>query len=73
MKINNRVRRNICFILLMVGVACIIARAWEVAMTPASRKAWFELSSIIILTYFCFDRFRILQKRVGKGIIYGAR
>ncbi len=73
MKISNPVKRNISLTLMIVGIMCIIARAWEVILTPTSGKLWFELISIIILTYICFDRFRILQKRVRKGIIFGTR
>lgn len=68
MKISNPVKRNISLTLLIVGIMCIIARAWELILTPTSGKLWFELISIIILTYICFYRFRILQKRVRKGM-----
>ncbi len=72
MRISNRVRRNISFGLLMVGVACVIARAWDVAREPSSGHAWFELCGIIIITYICLGRFRVLQHRVRRGITYGA-
>lgn len=70
MKVSNRVKRNLSFSLFIVGIFCIIARAWEVVLTPSSGKAWFELCGIILLTYICFDNFRILQKRVKAGILF---
>ncbi len=72
MKISNRVKRNLTFTLLMLGVSIIIARGWTVALNPSSGKAWFNLCSITLLTYLCFDRFRTLQKRVNRGILFGA-
>lgn len=38
---------------------CIVARALDVAQNLSSGKAWFELCSIILLTYLCFDNFKI--------------
>ncbi|MDE5877379.1 MAG: hypothetical protein K2H47_07800 [Muribaculaceae bacterium] len=73
MKLSNPVKRNISLTLLIVGIMCIIGRIWEIVMDPTSVKLWFELVSIIILTYICFDRFRVLQKRVRQGIIFGTR
>lgn len=73
MKLSNRVKRNISFTLMLLGVAIIIARIWYVVMDPSSGKAWFNLFGIIVLTYICFDRFRELQKRVHKGILFGSR
>ena len=73
MKLSNRVKRNISFTLMLLGVAIIIARAWDIVMEPSSGKAWFNLFSITVLTYICFDRFSELQKRVKKGIIFGSR
>ena len=62
MKVSDRVKRNIHLALLILGIACIVARAWDVALNPASGRAWFELFSIIFLTYFCFDSFRTLRR-----------
>ncbi|MDE5555511.1 MAG: hypothetical protein K2J10_10060, partial [Muribaculaceae bacterium] len=73
MKLSNRVKRNISFTLMLIGVSIIIARGWVVALEPSSGKAWFNLFSIFVLTYICFDRFRELQKRVKKGILFGSR
>lgn len=73
MRISNRVRRNVAFTLLLVGITCIIARAWQVVIDPSSGSAWFQLVGIIILTYICFDRFRELNNRVKQGILFGRR
>lgn len=62
MKVSDRVKRNIHLALMILGIACIVARAWDVAMNPASGRAWFELFSIIFLTFFCFDSFRTLRR-----------
>ncbi len=72
MKISNRVRRNIAFVLFLVGIACTAARGWELFMSPANGRTWFNLCSIIILTYICFDRLRTLHARVKQGIRFGA-
>lgn len=73
MKISNRVRRNISFTLLLVGIACMIARGWQLAMDPASGRAWFNLFSMTVITYICFSRFRELSRRVKAGIVFGSR
>lgn len=73
MRISNRVRRNISFVLFLVGVACVIARGLELADELSSGMAWFNLFSIVFLTAVCFGRFRELQKRVRQGIIFGTR
>ncbi|MBD5311099.1 MAG: hypothetical protein K2J92_06210 [Muribaculaceae bacterium] len=73
MKLSNRTKRNIALTLMCIGIMCTLARIWKVAMVPTSGMAWFELCSIIILTYFSFDRFNIYRKRVKKGIVFGRR
>ena len=73
MKVSNRVKRNISLVLLVIGLACTVARIWYVVMDPSSGKAWFNLFGIIVLTYICFDRVRELQKRIRKGIVFGSR
>ncbi len=65
---SYRVKRNISFALVIVGLACIAARAWEVAMEPRSGKAWFELCGIILITYLCFDNFQIYRRKTNKPI-----
>jgi len=67
MKISNRVKRNITFTLFLIGIACIIARGWNVAMDPSSGRAWFDLFGITLLTSFCYSRLRELQKLVKKA------
>ena len=73
MKISNRVRRNLSFTLMLLGIAIIIERGWELVMNPTSGNAWFQLCSIILLTYICFDNFRIYRKRVEQGILFGSK
>lgn len=73
MKISNRVKRNISFAILLLGIVCIIARAWEIFMDPSSGRAWFDLFSITFLTCFCFGRFRELQKLVNEGVKFGTK
>ena len=70
MRVSNRVKRNVSFTLLIVGILCIIARAWTVVIDPSSICAWFELVGIILLTYICFDRFMILRRRVRLGKLF---
>ncbi|MBO4945628.1 MAG: hypothetical protein J6C91_10305 [Muribaculaceae bacterium] len=72
MKISNRVKRNISLTLTVVGIICIISRIWDVAIAPASGQAWFDLFSILVLTYICFDNYMIYRRRVKKGIIFGS-
>ncbi len=73
MKISNRVKRNISLTLVVIGVTCIISCLWDIIINPTSGKAWFDLARIALLTYLCFDRFRVLQRRVKSGIIFGSR
>ncbi len=62
MFIRTRAKRNISFVLTIGGIMCIVARALDVAQNPSSGKAWFELCSIILLTYLCFDNFKIYSR-----------
>ena len=71
MQISNRVKRNISLSLTILGIIIIISRIWDVVITPSSGRAWFDLFSIVILTYICFDNFTIYQRRVKKGIKFG--
>lgn len=70
--VSNRVKRNISATLLVVGILCVIARAWEVALTPKSGFAWFETGGMALLTYLCLDNFLIYRRRVKKGIKFGS-
>lgn len=72
MKISNRVKRNISLTLLVIGLICIASRIWDVALAPSSGRAWFNLFSIVVLTYICFDNFLIYRRRVKKGIKFGS-
>lgn len=72
MKICNRVKRNISLTLTVVGIVCIISRVWDVAIAPLSVHAWFDLFGILLLTYICFDNYKIYQRRVKKGIKFGS-
>ncbi len=71
MKISNRVKRNISGVLIAVGILAISLASWKVAENPSSGKAWFELGSIILLTYLQFDSFRSYQKLLNEGILIG--
>lgn len=69
--VSNRVKRNISATLLVIGIISIIARIWGVLIEPKSVMAWFELASIILLTYLCFDNFMIYRRRIKNGIKFG--
>ena len=66
MKISNRVKRNISFALVIVGMVCTVARIWDVITSPASLWAWFQLFGIVMLTYLCFDNFQMYHRRIKK-------
>ena len=72
MRISNRVKRNIFLTLLIVGLACIAARIWDVAMAPSSDRAWFDLAGIVVITYLCFDNYMTYRRRVRHGIKFGS-
>lgn len=72
MKISNRVKRNISFTLFVVGIICIASRIWDVALALSSGRAWFDLFSIVVLTYLCLDNYLIYRRRVKKGIKFGS-
>lgn len=72
MQISNRVKRNIFLTLLIVGLASIAARIWDVAMAPSSGRAWFDLAGIVVITYLCFDNYMIYRRRVRHGIKFGS-
>ena len=59
MQISNRVKRNTSATLSIVGLVCIVSRIWDVALAPSSGRAWFDLFSIVVLTYICFDNYLI--------------
>ncbi len=50
---------------------CIAARAWDVAMEPSSKMAWFNLVGIVIITGACVDNFLIYRRRIKRGILFG--
>ncbi len=72
MQISNRVKRNTSLTLLVVGLICIASRIGDVALSPSSGRAWFNLFSIAVLTYICFDNYLIYRRRVKKGIKFGS-
>ena len=72
MRISNRVKRNTAFILMLVGIACIIARTWNLMTAPSSGKLWFDLFGSIIITFLCFDNYMLYRRRVKKGILFGS-
>ena len=71
MKVSNRVKRNLSFALTVIGCMCIAGRAWDVAMEPSSKMAWFNLVGIIIITGACVDNFLIYRRRIKRGILFG--
>lgn len=73
MIISNRVKRNISFTLMLVGVACIIARTVGVITDPHSGKAWLGLCAMLLLTYCCFDSFLIYRRRIKDNILFGSK
>ena len=68
MQISNRVKRNISLTLSIVGLVGIASRILDVTLAPSSGRAWFDLFSIIVLTYLCFDNYLIYRRRVKKDI-----
>lgn len=64
---SYRVKRNISAALCVVGIVCIVSRAFEVAVEPSSGSRWFDLCGIVILTYICFDNFMIYRRRCKKN------
>ncbi len=66
MKISDRVKCNVRLGLVVLGLACCVERAWEVIVDPASRKNWFELCGMILLTYLCYDGFATARKRLTR-------
>ena len=62
--LSNRVKRNISATPLVVGILCVVARAWNLAMTPKSGYAWFETGGMALLTYICLDNYLIYRRRV---------
>ncbi len=71
MKVSNTVKRNLYATLFAVGVCCTIGRAWEAAISPESVKVWLKLIGTIAITFLCFDDFRIYQRRLKSGILFG--
>ncbi len=74
MKVSNRVKRNISFVLTIIGCAIIVARIVEPIMSKSiTGQNWFEIIGAIVITYCAFDNFNIYRKRVRDGIIFGSR
>ncbi|MBD5175050.1 MAG: hypothetical protein HDT06_04455 [Bacteroidales bacterium] len=67
MKISLRVKRNISFSLMMLGVLCSLARGWDLAMNLTSGRAWFDFCGMLLLTYLCFDNFRDYCRRIRES------
>ncbi|MCM1071857.1 MAG: hypothetical protein NC210_05820 [[Clostridium] fimetarium] len=61
--VSNRIKSNIHAALCLIGIACVIARGWDVALDPSSGKAWFKLCGIILLTGLCLSNYRDYRRR----------
>lgn len=70
--VSNRTKRNISATLMAVGILCIVGRIWDVVMAPKSGMAWFGLFGIILLTYLCYDNFKIYNRRLKNGTKHGS-
>lgn len=64
--VSKKVKRNISATLACVGVLCILARAWYVIMEPESCRRWLELCGMLLLTYLCFDNYRIYRRQADE-------
>ncbi len=64
--ISDRVKRNISAICIIIGILCVISRAWEVIMSPKSGSAWFELSGSILILFICIDSYINYRRRIKK-------
>lgn len=73
MAVSNRVKRNIYFVLTLLGCSIIVARIADPIMEgDIDSKGWFDIIGACILTFFAYDSFSIYKKRVRKGIKFGS-
>lgn len=68
MKISYKLKRNISFVILLLGVVCVAAQIYGVAADPKSGRAWFDLASITFMTYFWLDSFRTYRRKAKDSL-----
>lgn len=74
MTVSNRIKRNISFVLTIIGCSIILARIIGPIMNQSiSGRNWFEIFGAIVITWCAFSNFSIYRKRVKDGIIFGSR
>lgn len=64
--VSKRVKLNISAALTCLGGLCILARAWNVIVEPESGRRWFELCGMVLITYLCFDNWRIHRRQLAE-------
>ena len=72
MAVSNRIKRNISFLLTLLG--CVIIISWIVTPILArsiDAKGWFEIFGACVITYNTYSSFATYNKRVKAGIEYG--
>ena len=71
MKVSNRVKRNLFFAVIIIGILNCIAIIIDMIMAESSLNNWMQLSATLGLTLFAFAYFIVYRKRVKKGIRFG--
>lgn len=66
--INNKIRRNIWFVLAILSLGVIIDRAIRVADGTAE---WWNLASAIVITALCTKFYLCYRRQVKQGNISG--
>ena len=71
MRVTNKAKRNICLILMIIGVLSCLDCILNIIIEEGSTNDWMKLSAILGFTLFAFAYFIVFMKRIKRGILYG--
>ena len=68
MKVSDRTKCNISFVLTLLGVAIIVARVTDAIMSagPVSGKQWLDIAGALVITWCAFDSWTVYRRRVRR-------
>lgn len=73
MAVSNRVKRNISFVLTIIGCMIVAARVLDSVLNGnIDTKGWVDIIGACIITFCAYDNFSVYNKRVRKGIKFGS-
>ena len=70
-RVSNRVKRNICLAVIMIGVLNCVGITLNIIMGDGSINNWMLIFATIGFILIAFAYFRVYWKRIKDGITFG--